>query len=81
MEVLSLSVENKKEFNQVKYNNQYNKEHYTRLTAMIKKDNAETIEKYCRDIDIKKSAFAVAAMMYIINNDIPLEEFYRDGKK
>lgn len=74
---------NKKEteFNQNEYINSYRKVHYKKMCLEFKPEISDKIAQYCNDMDIKKSKFAVSAMMYIIDNNIPLTEYYRDNNK
>lgn len=73
---------NKKEteFNQNEYIKQYEKEHYNKCLLRMKPNENEIITNYCADMTISKNKFAVSAMMYIINNNIPLSEYYKDNK-
>ena len=59
------------------YNNKYNKENYRNAALRIKPKDYEIIEKYCNDMNISKQSLFINAALYIINNDIPTEEYNR----
>lgn len=64
-------------YNKLDYNNKYNKENYKNAALRIKSKDYEIIEKYCKDMNISKQSLFINAALYIINNDIPTEEYNR----
>ena len=47
----------KEKFDQSKYNNEYNKNHYVQLNMRIPAELKEKIDKYCADMNISKTEF------------------------
>ena len=56
-----------------KYINNYKKEHYTVLRSEFKKDDAEAVKSYCKDMNISVSSYIQICCKYCIDN-IPLQE-------
>ncbi len=63
-------------FNQQEYNNQYNKEHYTRPSILFKKDEFVNIKNYCKDFGISVSRFVQLCCKYCIDN-VHIDELKR----
>ena len=62
-----------------KYINNYKKEHYTVLRSEFKKEDAQNVKAYCKDMQISVSSYIQICCKYCINN-IPLQElkdFYK----
>lgn len=59
--------------NSSKYINNYKKEHYTVLRSEFKKDDAEAVKSYCKDMNISVSSYIQMCCKYCIDN-IPLQE-------
>ena len=59
--------------NSNKYINNYKKEHYTVLRSEFKKDDAEAVKSYCKDMNISVSSYIQLCCKYCIDN-IPLQE-------
>lgn len=53
-----------KEFDSVKYRNDYNKEHYERITLSMKKDEKEIFLKQAENRGYKKFSEYVRALIY-----------------
>ena len=65
--------------NNSKYINNYKKEHYTLLKSEFKKEDAENVKAYCKDMQISVSSYIQICCKYCIDN-IPLQElkdFYK----
>lgn len=62
------NLERPEKLNQAKYINNYQKEHYTRITITPKKEIADTINKYCEDKVINRSQLIINAVMEYIEN-------------
>lgn len=62
------NIERPEKFNQVKYTNDYQKKHYTRITITPKKEIADAINKYCEDNGINRSQLIIKAVMEYIEN-------------
>ena len=65
--------------NNNKYINDYKKEHYTVLRAEFKKEDAENVKQYCKDMQISISSYIQMCCKYCIDN-IPLQEL-KDNTK
>ena len=52
------------------YNIEYNAKNYKQLKAFIKPDDYLTIDNYCKNSNISKARFIVAACKYCIDNNI-----------
>ena len=62
-----------------KYINDYTKQHYTTLRADFKKEDAQNVKQYCKDMNISVSSYIQICCKYCIDN-IPLQElkdFYK----
>lgn len=62
-----------------KYKQEYAKQHYTTLRADFKKDDAEAVKSYCKDMQISVSSYIQICCKYCIDN-ISLQElkgFYK----
>ena len=59
--------------NNNKYINDYKKEHYTVLRSEFKKDDAQNVKQYCKDMNISVNSYIQICCKYCINN-IPLQE-------
>lgn len=46
-------------YDKIKYNNQYNKEHYARLTFLVPKDEKQEIKDYCAARGVSINSFVV----------------------
>lgn len=65
--------------NNSKYKQAYNKAHYTNIQTNFKKEDAENLKAYCKDIQISVSSYIQMCCKYCIDN-IPLQElkdFYK----
>lgn len=56
-------------FNQIEYQNQYNKEKYDRITIMVPKGNKEVLQAYARKLNISLNAF----MNKLIEESVTIE--------
>lgn len=61
---------NDEKFNKIAYNSAYNKENYKRISIDIKKDDAEKIINFCKDMNISQTKFLVKCSKYVIDNDL-----------
>ena len=61
---------NDKKLNQNNYIMQYKKEKYKKISIDVKKDEAEKILNYCKDMNISQTKFLVKCAKYIIDNDL-----------
>ena len=61
-----------KKFDQIVYNNAYNKSHYTNCSLRLKPDIMQKIDYYCTKNNISKTSFFVKAAMYIIDQNIDI---------
>lgn len=59
--------------NKYKYDKEYVKTHYTTLRADFKKDAAQNVKQYCKDMQISVSSYIQMCCKYCIDN-IPLQE-------
>lgn len=59
--------------NNSKYKQKYNKAHYTNIQINFKKDDAENLKAYCKDMKISVSGYIQMCCKYCIDN-IPLQE-------
>lgn len=59
--------------NNSKYKQAYNKAHYTNIQINFKKDNAQNVKQYCKDMQISVSSYIQMCCKYCIDN-IPLQE-------
>lgn len=59
--------------NNSKYINDYKKEHYTVLRSEFKKNDAEAVKSYCKDMQISVSSYIQMCCKYCIDN-ITLQE-------
>ena len=59
-----------KKFDQIAYNNAYNKEKYKKITIMCKPSEYEQIEDYCKNMGISKNRLLIDSALYIIENDL-----------
>lgn len=50
-------MEETRQFNQFEYVNEYQKENYKRVTLVIKKEEYEKIEEYCKGSGLKVGSF------------------------
>ena len=62
-------------FNQVVYNNAYNKSHYTNCSLRLKPDIMQKIEYFCDSKGISKNSFFIQSALYIIENNIDLSAY------
>lgn len=65
--------------NNSKYKQAYNKAHYTNIQTNLKKEDAEAVKSYCKDMQISVSSYIQLCCKYCIDN-IPLQElkdFYK----
>lgn len=51
-----------KEFDKSKYDKEYQRNHYRKLTAAFTKDEAATVEATAKELGLTKSAFIKAAV-------------------
>jgi len=56
----------------IKYNNEYNKNHYKNINIRIKPEVNEMLENYCNDYNISKAQFITNVVKYIVNNNIDI---------
>ena len=56
-----------------KYDKEYAKQYYTTLRADFKKDDAENVKQYCKDMQISVSSYIQLCCKYCIDN-ITLQE-------
>ena len=61
-------------FNQIDYNKQYNKEHYTQCKLSLKPEESAQIEEYRQILGLSKNAFFIRCALYCADNDIRIEE-------
>ena len=59
--------------NNSKYKQEYNKTHYTNIQINFKKDDAQNVKQYCKDMNISVSSYIQMCCKYCIDN-IPLQE-------
>ena len=59
--------------NNNKYINDYKKEHYIVLRSEFKKEDAQNVKSYCKDMGISVSSYIQLCCKYCIDN-IPLQE-------
>ena len=62
-----------------KYDKEYAKAHYTTLRADFKKEDAQNVKQYCKDMNISVNSYIQMCCKYCIDN-IPLQElkdFYK----
>lgn len=59
--------------NNSKYKQAYNKAHYTNIQTNFKKEDAENVKQYCKDMQISVSSYIQLCCKYCIDN-IPLQE-------
>lgn len=59
--------------NNNKYINDYKKEHYTVLRSELKKEDAQNVKQYCKDMEISVSSYIQLCCKYCIDN-ITLQE-------
>lgn len=57
-------------FNQIEYQNQYNKEKYDRITIMVPKGNKDVLQAYARKLNISLNAF----MNQLIEDSVAFEK-------
>ena len=57
--------------NNNKYKQEYNKTHYTNIQTNFKKEDAQNVKQYCKDMKISVSSYIHCK--YCIDN-IPLQE-------
>ena len=51
-----------------KYINNYKKEHYTVLRSEFKKEDAQNVKQYCKDMNISVSSYIQICCKYCIDN-------------
>ena len=56
-----------------KYKQEYAKQHYTTLRADFKKEDAQNVKQYCKNMNISVSSYIQMCCKYCIDN-IPLQE-------
>lgn len=61
--------------NNLQYISEYNKQHYTRINLHVDKNSALCIKEYCKDMQISQNNFMISAAKYIIDHNIPLNEY------
>lgn len=59
--------------NNSNYKQAYNKAHYTNIQTNFKKEDAENVKAYCKDMQISVSSYIQLCCKYCIDN-IPLQE-------
>lgn len=59
--------------NKYKYDKEYVKAHYTTLRADFKKEDAQNVKQYCKDMKISVSSYIQLCCKYCIDN-IPMQE-------
>lgn len=64
------TIKNEKKFNKNEYDKQYHKTHYKNICMSLKPDDYNTIDNYCNDNGISKTAYIVACCKYCIDNNI-----------
>ena len=73
---MGIKEEAKKNFNKQKYDKEYNKTHYKKVTIRLKFDESEEIEKYCTDFNISVNSFVKMCCKYAIN-ELTIDELKR----
>lgn len=59
-----------KKFDQIAYNNAYNKKTYKNIALRCKPSEYEQIEDFCQNMDISKNRLLIDSALYIIQNDL-----------
>lgn len=69
-------MESSKKISEARYraNKKYNDKSYKKLQALIKPNDYDMIDKFCKDNNISKAKFVVAACRYCIDNNIDLTD-------